>query len=70
VRDPSQPRLIQACASALKEVLSEADDRLLHWDLHYLNILAPHPADQREPWLAIDPKPLAGDPGFELLAAL
>jgi streptomycin 6-kinase len=70
VRDPSQLRLIQACASALEEVLPEAGDRLLHWDLHYSNILAPHPADQREHWLAIDPKPLAGDPGFELLAAL
>jgi len=70
VRDPSQRRLIQACVSALEEVLPQAGDRLLHWDLHYFNILAPHPADQREPWLAIDPKPLAGDPGFELLAAL
>ncbi len=70
VRDPSQHLLIKACASALEEVLPEAGDRLLHWDLHYFNILAPHPADQREPWLAIDPKPLAGDPGFELLAAL
>ena len=70
VRDPSQLRLIQACASALDEVRPEAGDRLLHWDLHYFNILAPHPSDQREPWLAIDPQPLAGDPGFELLAAL
>jgi streptomycin 6-kinase len=70
VRDPSQHRLIQACASALEEVLSEAGDRLLHGDLHYFNILAPHPADPREPWLAIDPKPLAGDPGFDLLPAL
>jgi streptomycin 6-kinase len=70
VRDPMQHRLIQACASALEEVLPEAGDRLLHEDLHYFNILAPHPADQREPWLAIDPNPLAGDPGFELLAAL
>ncbi len=70
VRDPSQRHLIQACTSALEEVLPEAGDRLLHEDLHYFNILAPHPADQREPWLAIDPNPLAGDPGFELLAAL
>jgi streptomycin 6-kinase len=69
-RDPSQRDVIRACASALEEVLPEAGDRLLHWDLHYFNILAPHPADPREPWLAIDPKPLAGDPGFELLAAL
>jgi hypothetical protein len=30
----------------------------------------PRPADEREPWLAIDPEPLAGDPGFALLAAL
>jgi streptomycin 6-kinase len=70
VRDTSQRRLIRVCASALEDVLPEAGDRLLHWDLHYFNILASHPADPREPWLAIDPKPLAGDPGFELLAAL
>lgn len=70
VPDPLQHRLIQACASALEEVLPEPGDRLLHWDLHYDNVLAPLSADQREPWLAIDPKPLAGDPGFELLAAL
>jgi hypothetical protein len=36
------------------------------WDLHYDNIFA----GQREPWLAIDPEPLAGDPGFDLLPAL
>ena len=70
VRDPSQHRLIRTCASALEEVLPEAGDRLLHCDLHYYNILAPHPADPREPWLAIDPEPLTGDPGFALLAAL
>ena len=62
--------LIQRCAGAVTELLPEAGDRLLHWDLHYDNVLASHPADHREPWLAIDPKPLAGDPGFELLAAL
>ncbi len=70
VRDPSQHSLIRACASALEEVLPEAGDRLVHEDLHFDNILAPHPADQREPWLAIDPNPVAGDPGFALLAAL
>ena len=69
-RDRSHDHLIRACTSALEEVLPDAGDRLLHDDLHYWNILAPLPADPREPWLAIDPKPLAGDPGFELLAAL
>lgn len=46
--------------------MGAAADRLLHWDLHYGNVLA----GGREPWLAIDPKPLAGDPGFELLPAI
>lgn len=59
-------RLLRDCASAVREVVGEPGDRLLHWDLHVDNILA---AD-REPWLAIDPKPLAGDPGFDLLPAL
>jgi streptomycin 6-kinase len=67
-------RLIQSCAGAVRELLPEAGDRLLHWDLHFLNVLGsredPSSAGDREPWLAIDPKPLAGDPGFELLAAL
>ena len=43
VRDPSQRSLMQACASALEEVLSEAGDRVLHGDLHYFNILATAP---------------------------
>ena len=35
---------------------------LLHGDFHHGNVLA---AD-RLPWLAIDPKPLVGDPGYDL----
>ena len=50
----------------VREVADEPGDRLLHWDLHYENVLA----SDREPWLAIDPKPLAGDPGFDLMPAL
>jgi streptomycin 6-kinase len=57
---------LRMCAGAVREVVSEPGDRLLHWDLHYENVLA----GDREPWLAIDPKPLAGDPGFDLLPAL
>ncbi|MBS0024008.1 aminoglycoside phosphotransferase family protein [Microbacterium paraoxydans] len=48
------------------ELEAEPGNRLLHWDLHYGNVLA---AD-REPWLAIDPEPLVGDPGFDLWPAL
>jgi streptomycin 6-kinase len=64
--DAAERRLLARWAAAVSEVATEPGDRLLHWDLHYENVLA---AD-REPWLAIDPKPLAGDPGFELLPAL
>ncbi|GIH24405.1 hydroxyurea phosphotransferase [Acrocarpospora phusangensis] len=59
-------RWLDTCAGAVRDLAGEPGDRLLHWDLHYGNVLAGH----REPWLAIDPKPLAGDPGFELLPAL
>ena len=66
LRDPAERRLLHICASAVSELVGEAGDRLLHWDLHYGNVLA----GQREPWLAIDPEPLAGDPGFDLWPAL
>ncbi|MFF1394633.1 aminoglycoside phosphotransferase family protein [Streptomyces sp. NPDC058287] len=58
--------LLADCAAAVREVADEAGDRLLHWDLHFENVLAA----EREPWLAIDPKPLAGDPGFDLKPAI
>lgn len=57
-------------ASHARQMATEPGDRLLHWDLHYKNVLAPAHGADRPPWLAIDPKPLAGDPGFELLPAL
>jgi streptomycin 6-kinase len=39
---------------------------MIHGDLHYANVLA---AD-REPWLAIDPKPMSGDPHYEVAPML
>ncbi|MCD9143707.1 aminoglycoside phosphotransferase family protein [Streptomyces albireticuli] len=70
VTDTADRRVVARCAEAVREVIAEPGDRLLHWDLHYENVLAPLPGAAREPWLAIDPKPLVGDPGFELLPAL
>ncbi|MFD5321920.1 aminoglycoside phosphotransferase family protein [Streptomyces sp. NPDC127098] len=64
--DPAERALLRDCAAAVAELVDEAGDRLLHWDLHYDNVLAA----EREPWLAIDPEPLAGDPGFDLMPAL
>ncbi|MFC9328497.1 aminoglycoside phosphotransferase family protein [Kitasatospora sp. NPDC057015] len=71
--DRTERRLLATCAAAVRELLDEPGDRLLHWDLHYDNVLAPLPTGQspgRARWLAIDPKPLAGDPAFDLLPAL
>jgi streptomycin 6-kinase len=69
--DEGERALLTSCAARVSELLVDpVDDRLLHWDLHYANVLAALPGDGVEPWLAIDPKPLSGDPGFELLPAL
>ncbi len=66
IPDPTSRTLIADCAAALREVATHPGDRLLHWDLHFENVLA----SDRAPWLAIDPKPLAGDPGFDLWPAI
>jgi streptomycin 6-kinase len=66
VRSERDRRWLGVCAGAVGELVGEPGDRLLHWDLHYDNVLA----GVREPWLVIDPKPLAGDPGFDLMPAL
>jgi len=66
VPDPEHRRVMSMCAAVVADLVAEPGDRLLHWDLHYENVLA----GDREPWLAIDPKPLAGDPGFDLLPAI
>lgn len=66
IPDPAERAIVERCGGAVREVMGEPGDRLLHWDLHFENVLAA----EREPWLAIDPKPLAGDPGFDLWPAL
>jgi streptomycin 6-kinase len=68
VGDPDERHLIGTCAAAVADLVAEPGDRLLHWDLHFDNVLAT--LDDPGRWLAIDPKPLIGDPGFDLLAAL
>ncbi|MDE9367646.1 aminoglycoside phosphotransferase family protein [Luteipulveratus sp. YIM 133132] len=55
-------RIADRAASIFTELGSPVgvDDRLVHSDLHDANVLAA----QRRPWLAIDPKPVAGVPEF------
>jgi streptomycin 6-kinase len=68
-RDAPLPRRIVEQAVRLGR--SFVDDaasvgRLVHTDLHYGNVLA---AD-RAPWLAIAPKPVSGDPHYEVAPLL
>jgi streptomycin 6-kinase len=65
---PVPRRLVeQAVALGRGFVADDATDlRMIHGDLHYENVLA----GDRQPWLAIDPKPMAGDPHYELAPML
>lgn len=57
----------QAIGLAADFATDPATDRaLIHSDLHFGNVLAA----EREPWLVIDPKPLAGDPAYEVAPLL
>lgn len=63
-RDAPLPRrLVEQAVSLGRDLAADpaTDGRMLHGDLHYENVLAA----EREPWLAIDPKPLSGDPHYE-----
>lgn len=65
---PIPKRLVEQAVSLGRGFVGDAatDARMIHGDLHYANVLA---AD-REPWLVIDPKPMAGDPHYEVAPLL
>ena len=61
-------RLVEQATALARDFGADAatDGTLIHGDLHYENVMAGH----RAPWLAIDPKPLSGDPHYELAPML
>lgn len=68
-RDAPVPhRLVEQAVSLGRDLVADpaSTGRMIHGDLHYRNVLA---AD-REPWLAIDPKPVDGDPHYEVAPLL
>jgi streptomycin 6-kinase len=59
---PAHPVLAQRALETMRtRPIATADSVLLHGDLNPTNVLAA----EREPWLAIDPKPMVGDAAYD-----
>ena len=65
---PLPRRLVEQAISLSRDFVADPASvgTMIHGDLHYENVMA---AD-RAPWLAIDPKPMSGDPHYELAPML
>jgi streptomycin 6-kinase len=64
---PLPTQLVEQAETLFAELLSSmAEPVLLHGDLHHWNIIAA----QRQPWLALDPKGIVGEPAYEVGAFL
>lgn len=65
---PIPHRLVEQAVTLGSQLCADGSvpQRVLHTDLHYANVLA----GGRERWLAIDPKPLNGDPHYEIAPML
>jgi streptomycin 6-kinase len=60
---PIPRRMREQCLSLARDFVGDPASvgSIVHGDLHHMNVLA----GDREPWLAIDPKPMSGDPHYE-----
>lgn len=65
---PIPRRLVEQAIALGTDLVADraVADRVIHTDLHYGNVLA----GDREPWLVIDPKPVNGDPHYEIAPML
>jgi streptomycin 6-kinase len=64
---PMPAALVEKAKALFADLLaSQGETALLHGDLHHQNVLAA----RREPWLAIDPKGVVGEPAYDAAALL
>ena len=65
---PIPRRLVEQASALARDLCADEASTgvMIHGDLHYENVLA----GDREPWLVIDPKPMSGDPHYELAPML
>jgi streptomycin 6-kinase len=60
---PFPPAVLERAEALANDLLASAPtDVLLHADFHHYNVLS----SERASWLAIDPKGMLGDPGYEI----
>jgi streptomycin 6-kinase len=57
-------RILDAAIAALREL--DHPETMVHGDIHDANVLA----GEREPWLAIDPKGVVGDPAYDAFTVI
>jgi streptomycin 6-kinase len=65
---PIPRRMREQCVSLARDLVADPASVgvIIHGDLHHYNVLA----SDREPWLVIDPKPMSGDPHYEIAPML
>lgn len=63
---PFPRELLEEVCDSTKQLGPRSNKLMTDYDLHYTDILS----GQREPWLMIDPKAIAGDPEFSLAQLL
>ena len=65
--EPCPEKLISSAVDVCAELaVPPSESSLLHGDFHYANILG----RGKDAWAAIDPKPLKGDPAYEVVPLL
>ncbi|MCC8245279.1 aminoglycoside phosphotransferase family protein [Saccharothrix luteola] len=64
--DPLPAAVVEQAGELGRDLVEHAGNTLVNQDLHYENVLR----GDREPWLMIDPKPLAGDREFGVIPLL
>ena len=63
---PLSQRAMDAAVATIQDLGRKQPDTMVHGDLHFGNVVRA----QREPWLVVDPKGLAGDLAFDALRVL
>jgi streptomycin 6-kinase len=64
---PFEESIVDSAAESARELAgSQAEVVVCHQDLQGSNVLRA----QREPWLAIDPKPIVGEPAFDVASLI